>query len=396
MRRALVLLVVGCGGGGSPVIKGLNDQVATVGAELVITINGTDPDGDQLTYGVKADISLQGRGMLTQDPSGQGVFRWTPLADDLGVHAFDFTASDGGNTTTETIQIDVRSAVGAVPIFRRPLGSGTVIDPSVCTTVEILVEDADTAQIDITEAPELIEGATLSQVDGVNAMWEWCPTANQIAAKDRYTLSLSANDNENPPTVKDFVLVLRSAGAGKLVINEVDYDNVGVDTAEYIELFNAGTSPVSLAGLAVVLVNGSTGVPYDTIDLSSQQSLDAGKYLVIAGPNVDVASGAKHIDPVWSQDQIQNGAPDGVALVDTVTKTVLDALSYEGKITAAAIPELEPPPSLVEGAELPTTVSDSSSQERTLCRTPNGSDTDQAATDWAICATPTPGAANVP
>jgi hypothetical protein len=146
----------------------------------------------------------------------------------------------------------------------------------------------------------------------------------------------------------------------------------------------------------VVLVNGSTGVPYDTIDLSSQETLAAGGYLVIAGPNVDVAGGAKHIDPVWSTDQIQNGAPDGVALVDTVTKTVLDALSYEGKVTAAAIPDFEPPPSLVEGAELPATVSDSSSQERTLCRNPNGSDTDQAATDWAICATPTPGAANVP
>ncbi len=374
-------------------ISGLADQVATVGNELVVSINGTDPDGDQLTYGVKADISLQGRGMLTQDPSGAGVFRWTPLADDLGVHAFDFTASDGANTVAVTIQIDVRSAIGAVPIFRRPLGSGTVIDPSECTTVQILVEDSDTAQIEITEAPMLIEGATLSQIDGVNAAWEWCPTNDQVRAQNRYTLSLSASDNENPPTIKDFVLVLR--GNGKLVINEVDYDNVGIDTAEYIELFNPTGSSVSLAGLAVVLVNGSTGDVYDTIDLSSVETLAAGEYLVIAGPNVDV-NGAKHIDPVWSQDQIQNGAPDGLALVDTVTKTVLDALSYEGKVSSANIPDFEPPPSLVEGTELATATADSSSAERTLCRSPNGSDTDQAATDWIICATPTPGAANAP
>ncbi len=375
-------------------ISGLADQVATVGNELVVSINGSDPDGDQLTYGVKADISLQGRGMLTQDPSGAGVFRWTPLADDLGVHAFDFTASDGANTVTETIQIDVRSAIGAVPIFRRPLGSGTVIDPSECTTVQIVVEDSDTAQLDITEAPMLIEGATLSQIDGVTASWEWCPTNDQVRAQDRYTLSLSANDNENPPTIKDFVLVLR--GNGKLVINEVDYDNVGIDTAEYIELFNPTGSSVSLAGLAVVLVNGSTGDPYDTIDLSSAQTLGAGEYLVISGPNVDVPSGAKHIDPVWSQDQIQNGAPDGLALIDTVTKTVLDALSYEGQVTSANIPDFAPPPSLVEGTELAVATADSSSAERTLCRSPNGSDTDQAATDWIICATPTPGAPNAP
>lgn len=395
VRHLWLLLLVGCGGGGAPVISGLADQVATVGTELVVSINGSDPDGDDLTYGVKADISLQGRGMLTQDPSGAGVFRWTPLADDLGVHAFDFTASDGATTVTETIQIDVRSAIGSVPIFRRPLGSGTVIDPTVCSTVQILVEDSDTAQIDITEAPTLIEGATLDQIDGVNASWEWCPTPAQTAAADRYTLTLSAADNENPPTIKDFVLVLRAAGTGKIVINEVDYDNVGVDTAEYIELFNPTTTAVALAGLSVVLVNGSNGDVYDTIDLSPAQTLGPDEYLVISGPNVS-PNGAKHIDPVWSQDQLQNGAPDGIALVDTVTKTVLDALSYEGEVLAAEIPDFDPPPSLVEGAELPATVADSSSAERTLCRSPNGSDTDQAATDWIICATPTPGSANAP
>ncbi len=395
VRRTLLLVsLIGCGGGGAPVISGLDDQVATVGTELVVQIAGSDPDGDQLTYGVKADLSLQGRAMLTQDPSGAGVFRWTPLADDLGVHAFDFTASDGSNTTTETIQIDVRSAVGAVPIFRRPLGSGTVIDPGVCSTVEILIEDQDTAAVTIGEEPLLITGAMLNQTDGVTGSWEWCPTPDQVTAQDRYTLTLSADDGENPKTIKDFVLVLR--GVGKLVINEVDYDNIGIDTTEYIELFNPTTSSVSLAGLAVVLVNGANGTVYDTVDLSSITTLGAGEYLVISGPNVDPAAGAKHLDPVWSQDQIQNGAPDGIALIDTVTKTVLDALSYEGESPAAMIPDFTPPPSLVEGAALPAATADSSTVDRTLCRNPNGSDTDQAATDWTTCATPTPGAPNVP
>lgn len=395
VRAHLLLLgLAGCGGGGAPVISGLADQIATVGTELVVSIDGSDPDGDQLTYGVKADVSLQGRASMTQDPSGAGVFRWTPLADDLGVHAFDFTASDGSNTTTVTIQIDVRSAIGAVPIFRRPLGSGTVIDPGVCSTVEILIEDADTAAVTIAEEPVQIGGATLDQLDGVTATWEWCPTPEQVRSQDRYTLTLSADDGENPKTIKDFVLVLR--GVGKLVLNEVDYDNIGIDTEEFIELFNPTTSSVSLAGLAVVLVNGSTGQVYDTIDLSPQTSLAAGQYLVIAGPNVTIPGGAKHLDPVWSQDQLQNGAPDGVALVDTVTKTVLDALSYEGSILSADLPDFPMPVSLVEGEPLPAATADSSSVERSLCRNPNGGDTDQAATDWGLCGTPTPGVANVP
>jgi hypothetical protein len=385
-----------CGGGGEPVISGLSDQVATVGSELIVQIDGSDPDGDKLTYGVKADVSLQGAAMLTQDPSGAGVFRWTPLANDVGVHAFDFTASDGSNTTTVTIQIDVRSAAGAVPIFRRPLGSGTVIEAGQCAAVDILIEDQDTAQITIGEEPALIEGATLSQNDGTTGIWDWCPTPQQISDNDRYTLTLSADDAENPKTLKEFVLVLKNGGGGggKLVINEVDYDNIGIDTAEYIELFNAGSSSITLAGLSIVLINGSGGAAYDTVDLSPVGTLGAGEYLVIAGTGVDVPPSAKKLDPVWSQDQIQNGAPDGLALVDTVTKTVLDALSYEGSIGAALIPDFPNPVSLVEGEVLPTATADSSSVERTLCRNPNGSDTDQAATDWVICATPTPGAQN--
>ena len=51
--------------------------------------------------------------------------------------------------------------------------------------------------------------------------------------------------------------------------------------------------------------------------------------------------------------EAQNGAPDGVALVDTAAGTLLDALSYEGAITAAQIGSATV--SLVEGTVLPAT-----------------------------------------
>jgi Lamin Tail Domain/Bacterial Ig domain len=388
------LLMTACGGGGEPQINNLEDQIATVGTQLEVRIDGSDPDGDALTYGVKADVSLQGEAMLTQDPSGQGVFRWTPLAEDVGVHAFDFTASDSSNTTTVTIQIDVRSAVGAVPIFRRPLGSGTVINSGACAMVDILIEDQDTANVTITDAAP-IAGSTLNIIDGTSATYEWCPTAPQIAQQDRYTLILSADDGENAPTLKEYVLVLKT-GTGTIVINEVDYDNVGTDAKEFIELFNPGSASVALAGLAVVLVNGADGTVYDTIDLSSEGELAGGQYLVIAGAGVTVPGSAKHINPLWSTNQIQNGAPDGIALVDTVTAMLLDAVSYEGSITMATIEGFATPVSLVEGMAIPATLVDSSSVEKSLCRSPNGSDTNQGATDWILCSVPTPGSANAP
>ena len=239
----------------------------------------------------------------------------------------------------------------------------------------------------------MIDGAQLSVTGGLDATWQWCPTAAQIAAANRYTLTLSADDGENPKTIKDYVIVLGSGGTPHVVLNEVDYDQLNTDSAEYLEIMNPSAATANLAGLRVVLVNGANNQQYDSIDLSPAGSLAAGDYLVIAGPNVSVPPSAKKLDPVWSTDQIQNGAPDGVAIVDPVTQTVIDALSYEGAITAATLADFTAPVSLVEGT--PTTAADTNTDGSSLCRLPDGHDTNDAATDWTLCSS-TPGAVNAP
>jgi hypothetical protein len=161
-------------------------------------------------------------------------------------------------------------------------------------------------------------------------------------------------------------------GTPRLVINEVDYDQVGIDAGGFVEIANIGDSTATLDGVALVLVNGDGGVEYDRVSLTG--TLVAGGYL-----KVDV--------------EAQNGAPDGVALLDQAG-TLLDALSYEGEITAATIGGQTY--NLVEGTALPATVADSNTVNGSLSRLPNGTDTNNAATDWAFTTTPTPGAANVP
>jgi hypothetical protein len=205
---------------------------------------------------------------------------------------------------------------------------------------------------------------------------------------------LSADDGDNPKTIKNYVIVLHQAAGPSLVINEVDYDQVGTDTAEYIEIYNASSETVSLAGLSVLLVNGANNTVYDTVDLGGAGTLASHQYLVIGGALVAIPGSAKKIDPLWIQDRIQNGAPDGIALVDTAALVVIDALSYEGSITAAQLTGFAAPVSLVEGT--PTTATDSNTQALSLCRNPDGQDTNNAANDWTTCATLTPGAANVP
>jgi hypothetical protein len=209
-------------------------------------------------------------------------------------------------------------------------------------------------------------------------------TAPTMGSTDTITATMGSSTSTCAVTI----------GTDHLVINEIDYDNVGTgDSAEFVEIYNPGSTDADLSGIALMLVNGNGNTVYANIDLSSADVLPAHGYLVVAGPNVTPAAGALKLDPGWSgTDKIQNGPPDGVALVDTAAQTVIDALSYEGSITAAVLPNFPAPVSLVEGTA--ETASDSNTTDGSLCREPNGNDTDNANADWKFCATKSAGAAN--
>ncbi|MDI1434508.1 M4 family metallopeptidase [Polyangium sorediatum] len=179
-----------------------------------------------------------------------------------------------------------------------------------------------------------------------------------------------------------------AATTADLVINEIDYDNVGTDSSEYVEIYNPAGGAVSLSGCALVLVNGANGAAYSTVDLSPAGSLAAGQYLVVGSSAVVVPAGAKRIDVPTSTNILQNDT-EGVALV--CGAAVVDKLSYEGSVTAATLPGVGTV-SLVEGTAFVT--ADSNTVTRSLCRLPNGADTDNASVDWGTCASLTPGAPN--
>lgn len=198
-------------------------------------------------------------------------------------------------------------------------------------------------------------GTACTTFDGEPGMVEVGATAT-----DLITLTCEPGGTPPPP-----------AGSARLVLNEVDYDQVGADTGGFVEIANTGDAAATLDGVALVLVNGGDGAEYGRTALTG--TLAAGAYLKL------------DVDP-------QNGAPDGLALVDAGSGTLLDALAYEGAITTATIGGATF--NLVEGTLLPVEVADSNTVEGTLARLPDGRDTNDAASDWAFTTTPTPGAAN--
>ncbi len=104
-------------------------------------------------------------------------------------------------------------------------------------------------------------------------------------------------------------------------INEIHYDNSGTDEGEAIEI--AGPSGTDLTGWSIVLYNGSGGAVYDTDALS--------------GVIPDQQGGYGTVVLTYPSNGIQNGSPDGIALVDA-SNTLVQFLSYEGTFVGVGGP----------------------------------------------------------
>jgi endonuclease/exonuclease/phosphatase family metal-dependent hydrolase len=162
-------------------------------------------------------------------------------------------------------------------------------------------------------------------------------TVNVVAAE------VTDNDSDDPPDQMESDLefsftTISEPVESDLIINELDTDQPGSDTLEFIELFDGGVGNTDLTGFALVAYNGSDNKSYNLGGFSSGIDLDgfstnADGYFVIgnaAVPNVDI---------VISNGSLQQGA-DAVALYQAdgadfpndsaITLTnLVDALVYD-------------------------------------------------------------------
>lgn len=107
--------------------------------------------------------------------------------------------------------------------------------------------------------------------------------------------------------------------SGGVWINEFHYDNASTDTGEFIEI--AGPAGLSVSGWQLVGYNGNGGTVYQTINLSGVIPEQQNQYGTLA----------------FDFTGLQNGAPDGIALIDN-TGAVVEFISYEGTLTATSGP----------------------------------------------------------
>ncbi|HJR92982.1 MAG TPA: ExeM/NucH family extracellular endonuclease [Acidimicrobiia bacterium] len=98
-------------------------------------------------------------------------------------------------------------------------------------------------------------------------------------------------------------------------INELHYDNDGTDSGEAVEI--AGEAGLDLTGWSIVFYNGNGGTSYATLGLDGEIDDEGDGFGAIS----------------VTQAGIQNGSPDGLALVDD-EGAVVQFLSYEGAFEA--------------------------------------------------------------
>ncbi|MCC7537718.1 MAG: PPC domain-containing protein [Deltaproteobacteria bacterium] len=205
-----LLASIGCDPSPGLTVLKPNDATVAVNETLRLPIGASNPDGTPLSWSFRSDVPDIERVARISGTSMGAEFVWTPLASQLGTHVVTFVAEGDGETSSASATIDVVTSADSAPTFLQP-GSGRSYDVSItpCIDVDVEVRDDDDLVIDIRQRPPDIVGGRLDLTGDKTALFHWCPSDDQLAASERYTLRLEADDYTHAPVPHDFVMVLR-------------------------------------------------------------------------------------------------------------------------------------------------------------------------------------------
>jgi cytosine/adenosine deaminase-related metal-dependent hydrolase len=353
--------------------------VTTIPEPLIVSLSGTA--SSDVFIGVTADsaaLVVQGGGVTI--PSG---------TSSAPVVVSGVSPSPAVTLTASLDAVALDADVRVVGVTEQPEVASiapafSVVSPGATTNLTVSLDipaDSGGNGVDLSLSPGLygsVPATVVVPADLLSASFDF--TAGGTEGTEQVTATLGSSASATVEIAE-----------AHLVVNEVDYDQPSTDTLEFVEIYNGTGASIDLADLSLVLVNAATGSEYTRIALGSG-SLAAGQYLVIGSPALLATVPGTALKIAFGADtnNIQNGSPDGLAIVDETAGALVDALSYEG-VTIANIAGVGLV-SLVEG----TATSAEDTGDGSLIRYPNGLDTDDASNDWAFSSTPTPGTANVP
>lgn len=194
---ALGSVLLGCGPETGARLDPLEARTALVGAELRVSLH-VDSDA---TLRYDSDIedlaTRRRRPTLTAYAGGEAIFRWTPLADDVGDHRIRFSAQLGGTAASTTLELAVVG--GNDPLtFRAPVGDGTTLDTArtPCVEVEVIVEDTASTKVTLERGAIWSANGELTQDGPLTGTLRFCPTKAQAQGTGIFPFSIVARDGQ--------------------------------------------------------------------------------------------------------------------------------------------------------------------------------------------------------
>ena len=272
-----------------------------------ISANASDADGSV----TQVEFFVDGVSVGTDNTSPYSINWAIPNWGAYTITA-EATDNDGATTTSGAINISATqpNQVPTVSITNPTNGADfSTLDP---ISITANASDADGS---VTQVEFFVDGVSVGTDNTSPYSINWA-----IPNWGAYTITAEATDNDGAITNSGAInITATNVGPSTVFINEIHYDNSGGDQGEAIEL--AGNAGTDLAGWSLVLYNGGNNTAYNTTNL--------------AGVFADEHNGYGFIS--FNIAGIQNGAPDGVALVDDGGQ-VIQFLSYEGTFTASGGP----------------------------------------------------------
>lgn len=154
----------------------------------------------------------------------------------------------------------------------------------------------------------------------------------------------------------------------RLVVNEVDYQNQGPDSRDFVEILNAGLEPAELAEVSLQLLDGGGEVYLDVPLGAAAERLGPGQYLVVGNP-IRIGGLGDAVPTVELPVSSIRDRPGAVRLVRG--EAALDSVAF-GEVA----------PGVGEGDAAPADPGDD--RQHSIARVPEGADTGDNSVDFQV------------
>lgn len=266
-KRSLVVIAAifafACGGGVPARIVGMDDEEVAVGDLLELTVRGTVQGDIALDSPMLADAQV----VPLVSETATAIFRWIPLASDVGVKTLTFSLHANGQTATESVIVTVQpSEIGRPKFTGTPYNILLDLSQSKIATLPITVKDDDSEEVtmEVVAGTELQNATLTVGPGGKTAMFTFAPTAAQLADRCSFGTQLRVRDPGGLESLAGVFIEARNGCGAEpgILINEILYDppagfdpnNDGKQSAtddEFIEMVNVSVKTLELGGATI-------------------------------------------------------------------------------------------------------------------------------------------------